>query len=129
METVGITVEALPIVLDAIDNYHRCLLVPPASKNHETYKAAVEGIHRDLFIQKQQLQFTLEGIGLQSDPTTEQTIQRIHELHPESYDEAMRILRHMDDTLVRLMDRLDIDSSGKVCKNSMWEYCNQSKDV
>ncbi|KAI0010164.1 hypothetical protein F4779DRAFT_616893 [Xylariaceae sp. FL0662B] len=109
MEAAGVALGALPIALYAIDNYHRCL--KPA-RNYLDYKRTLQEIRRNLFVQQQQLQVTLQNIGLQN-PTLDQTKEKLRQLYPGCFEEFMEILAHMDEILASLMTKLDVDFNGK----------------
>jgi hypothetical protein len=110
MEVAGIALGALPIALYAVDNYHRCL--KPA-RNYFDYKHTLEDIRRNLFVQQQQLQVTLEDAGLPCS-APEETQDRLRDMYPDSAARFIDVLAHMDTLLLKVMDKLDIDMKGKV---------------
>lgn len=110
MEAVGLALGALPIAIIVIKNYQKGLQSISKYKNHAK---TLRDLRRHLFLQKHQLQLTLEGIGLQN-PTTPELQQRLREVKPDCFEEFIGILEHMDSIISDLMDCLDVDSNGKV---------------
>jgi hypothetical protein len=110
METAGLVLGALPITVLAVESYQKGL---KSIGDYRNYPQTLQGIRRNLFIQDQQLQITLEGIGLWK-PTLVEVEQRLGEVKPESYDQFADILEHMGTIMAGLMDKLDIDRNGKV---------------
>jgi len=110
MEAAGVVLGALPLALYAIDNYHRCL---QASTDFWRFESTLKLIRSHVFIQQQQLQITLRSIGL-VNPTPVQLELHLRQFYPEKCDAFIDIIKHMEHLLAKLMDKLDIDSRGKV---------------
>lgn len=110
MEVAGLVLGALPVAMMAVDSYYDAVKLIGEYKN---YEQTLRQIRRNIFIQEQQLQATLKGIGLVK-PTIQEVQQRLSEVRPDSYHQFIDILEHMDSISSRLLDKLDIDSSGKV---------------
>ncbi|KAH8162986.1 hypothetical protein CIB48_g5268 [Xylaria polymorpha] len=109
MEVTGLVLGALPIAILAVESYTKALK-PIGS--YKDYLQTLKGIRRNLFVQEQQLQVTLENIGLLK-PTMPEVQQRLHQVYPECSSQFIDILEHMDSITSRLMDKLEIDSNGK----------------
>jgi hypothetical protein len=69
----------------------------------------------NVFIQQEQLDTTLRNIGL-SKPTAEELHVHLKSSYPNKADEFINILSHMDGLVQKLMDKLDVDTRGKVCE-------------
>ncbi|KAI1743713.1 hypothetical protein F4680DRAFT_409164 [Xylaria scruposa] len=109
MDIAGLVLGALPIAMLAVEKYLKGLKPVECYKN---YPQTLKGIRRNLFIQEQQLQLTLESIGLLK-PTLQDVQQRLREIRPDCSDEFIEILEHMSNIASRLMDKLEIDTNGK----------------
>ncbi|KAI1757846.1 hypothetical protein F4782DRAFT_546936 [Xylaria castorea] len=109
MEVAGLALGALPIAILAVEKYLKGLKPIECYKN---YSQTLRGIRRNLFVQEQQLQITLESIGLLK-PTLQDVKQRLRELKPDCSDEFIEVLEHMGNITSRLMDKLEIDTNGK----------------
>ncbi|KAI0448029.1 hypothetical protein F4803DRAFT_4830 [Xylaria telfairii] len=109
MEVAGLVLGALPIATCAVESYIKALK-PIGS--YKDYLQTMNGIRRNLFIQEQQLQVTLENIGLLK-PTLSEIRQRLHQVNPGCSSQFVDILEHMDSITSSLMDKLEIDSNGK----------------
>jgi len=118
MEVAGVVLGAIPIALYALDNYNRCLTV---AKDVIRYQATLETFRLHIFIQRQQLLVTLRNLGmpLAHDRLPDKTELKSHleRLYPESNAEFMSIIAQMERHLATLLDKLDVDSRGKVCYN------------
>ncbi len=110
MEVAGLVLGALPIAISAVENYLKGL---QAIDHYKNYPQTLRGISRNIFIQQQQLRVTLDGIGLQ-DLTLHGVQQRLRIIKPDCADNFIEILNHMDNITARLMNKLDIDSNGKI---------------
>lgn len=112
METAGLVLGAVPLVLYAFDNYARCL---GQVKDYWKYESTLQMIRTHVFIQGRQLDATLNGIGL-TRPTRQELEEHLSGIYgEEECDEFMAIIDRMEALLARMMFSLDIDSSGKVC--------------
>ncbi|KAI1426142.1 hypothetical protein F5Y12DRAFT_744164 [Xylaria sp. FL1777] len=109
MEVAGLVLGALPVAITAVGGYLEGLKV---IENYGDYAQTLKGIHRNIFIQQQQFEATLEGIGLVK-PTVQEVQQKIRELKPESYPQFINILEHMGSITLLLLEKLDVDSNGK----------------
>ncbi|KAI0460433.1 hypothetical protein F5B21DRAFT_7760 [Xylaria acuta] len=106
MEVAGLVLGALPIAILAIEKHLKPF------ERYKKYPEILKEIRRNLFIQEQQLQVTLESIGL-SKPTLQDVQQRLHEIKPDCSGRFIDVLEHMGKITSRLMDKLEIDSNGK----------------
>ncbi|KAI8947428.1 hypothetical protein F4801DRAFT_560650 [Xylaria longipes] len=106
MEVAGLVLGALPIAILAVEKYLKPI------ESYKNYSQTLKEIRRNLFVQEQQLQVTLEGIGLLK-PTLPEVQQKLREVNPECSAQFIDILEHMDNMTSRLMDKLEIDSDGK----------------
>jgi len=110
MEAIGVVLGGLPLALYAIDNYHRCLQL---GTDYWRFDSTIRLIRNHVFIQQEQLHMTLRSIGL-VNPTRDELEEHLRQLYPEKYDTFMDVIRHMEEILAKLMDKLDIDGQGKV---------------
>jgi len=104
---------ALPAVLYALDNYHRCL--KPAKKTWK-YDMALRQIKSYVYLQQEQLNATLAALGLNATTvTTMELREHLRLLYAEEECERfMAALGRMKDLLEDMMVKLDIDAHGKV---------------
>ncbi|KAF5680067.1 hypothetical protein FHETE_611 [Fusarium heterosporum] len=101
---------AIPIVLYALDNYERYMR---PFKDYRKYELTLKTIRMNVFIQGEQLDITLNGIGL-SKPTRQELEEHLLDLYSKAKcDEFMGIIDRIKSLLGRMMVSLDIDSSGK----------------
>jgi hypothetical protein len=110
MEVAGVILGGIPLVLYAIDNYHRCL---QATADYWRYEGTLKLLRSHIFVQQQQLQITLRSIGL-VEPTPFELEEYLRHRYPDKHDVFMDIIAHMEKLLAKLMDKLDIDSKGRV---------------
>ncbi|KAI0533155.1 hypothetical protein GGR58DRAFT_506656 [Xylaria digitata] len=108
-DVAGLVLGALPVAIMAIENYLKGLEL---RENYKNYQQTLQGIRRNIFIQQQQLQVTLESIALRK-PTLQEVKQRLREVKLDCYQQFIDILEHMDSITSRLLEKLDIDSNGK----------------
>ncbi len=113
MEVAGLVLGGIPLVLYALDNYHRCL--NPA-KDYWKYDSTLKIIRMNVFIQQEQLKVTLRNcVGLEK-PSQKELQERLLQLYPRAKcQEFLNIILHMEHIVQKLMDTLEIDSMGKVC--------------
>jgi len=109
-EIAGLALGALPLALYAIDNYEKAL---SPFKDFFHYRSVLRTIQRELFAQKEQLRATLRYLDLE-DPTPEEICERLQQLYPNSYLEFIEILSRMDDIMMDMLNKLDVDQRGKV---------------
>ncbi|KAK4458665.1 hypothetical protein QBC42DRAFT_276307 [Cladorrhinum samala] len=108
-ELAGLVLGGLPIVLYAIDNYHRCL---QATTDYWRYESTLKLIRSHVFVQQQQLQITLRSIGL-VDPTPSELEEHLRHRYPDKFATFADIISRMERLLVKLLDKLDVDVQGK----------------
>ncbi|KAK0710659.1 hypothetical protein B0H67DRAFT_646098 [Lasiosphaeris hirsuta] len=110
MEVASFVFGAIPIALYALDNYQRCL--KPA-KNFWKYDIILEQIKMNIYLQQEQLNATMVGLGLHN-PTTEQLRDHLRLVFTEEKCEKfINILERMGKLLEDMMKNLDIDTQGK----------------
>ncbi|KAF4454297.1 hypothetical protein F53441_3171 [Fusarium austroafricanum] len=110
METASFVLSAVPIVLYALDNYQRCLR---PLKDYWKYEPTLQTIRMNVFIQGEQLDATLRNIGL-AKPTRLELKDHLQRLYPKSKcEEFMNIMDRMDILLNKMVENLEVDSSGK----------------
>ncbi|KAI1061026.1 hypothetical protein LB507_010093 [Fusarium sp. FIESC RH6] len=110
MESAGLVLGAIPLVLYAFDNYERCL---GQVKDYWKYQSTLQTIRTHVFIQGEQLNVTLSGIGL-IRPTRQELEEHLSEIYTKAKcDEFMAIIDRMEALLARMMVSLDVDSFGK----------------
>ncbi|KAH7174587.1 uncharacterized protein B0J16DRAFT_183258 [Fusarium flagelliforme] len=110
MEAAGLVLGAVSVVLYAFDNYERCL---SQVKDYWKYQSTLQTIRTHVFIQGEQLNVTLSGIGL-TRPTRQELEEHLTEIYTKGKcDEFMAIIDRMEALLAKMMASLDVDSSGK----------------
>ncbi|KAK4222188.1 hypothetical protein QBC38DRAFT_99834 [Podospora fimiseda] len=109
MEVAGLVLGGLPIVLYAIDNYHRCL---EATADYWRYESTLKLIRNHVFVQQQQLQITLRSIGL-VNPTAFELEEYLCQNFPNKFHIFVDIISHMEKLLTKLFDKLDVDAHGR----------------
>ncbi|CAG7559855.1 unnamed protein product [Fusarium equiseti] len=110
METAGVVLGAIPLVLYTFDNYERCL---GQINDYLRYQSTLQTIRTHVFIQGEQLNVTLSGIGL-TRPTRQELEEHLSEIYTKAKcDEFMVIIDRMEALLAKMMVSLDVDSSGK----------------
>lgn len=110
MEVAGLVLGGLPVILYAIDNYHRCL---QATTDYWRYESTIRLIRSHVFVQQQQLQITFRSIGL-VDPTPFELEEFLRQRYPDKCDAFVEIISHTEKLLAKLMDKLDVDVQGRV---------------
>lgn len=112
METASFVLSSIPIILYAFDNYERC---SGQFKDYWKYQTTLQTIRTHVFIQGEQLNVTLSGIGL-SNPSRRELEECLLESYPKpKCDEFMAIIDRIETLMASMMANLDIDGSGKVC--------------
>ncbi|KAI1172747.1 hypothetical protein F4777DRAFT_560380 [Nemania sp. FL0916] len=109
MDAASLALGALPIAIRAIENYQQGLRI---IDNYNNYTQTLAGIRRNLKWQQNQLQATLEGIGL-SNPKFDEVQERLRQIKPDCYEDFIDVLQHMGRMMESLLDKLDIDFDGK----------------
>ncbi|KAK3381820.1 hypothetical protein B0H63DRAFT_476666 [Podospora didyma] len=114
MEVAGVVLGAMPIALYALDSYRRCLRV---TRDVIKYEGTLETFRLHIFIQKRQLQVTLQNIGLHLNdgqlPTKLELKEHLGRLYPDGHAEFMSILAQMEAIFGKLLEKLDVDPQGK----------------
>lgn len=110
MEVAGIVLGAIPIIISAIDNYHRCL---EATADAWRFESTIRLIRSHIFVQQQQLQITFRSLDL-TNPTDYELEEVLRDRFPTQCDAFLDIIRRMESLLAKLMDKLDIDAQGRV---------------
>jgi hypothetical protein len=110
MEVTGLVLGAITLVLYAFDNYGRAL---EPVKKYRHWKSTLKTMRSAMFAQQWQLEQTLELLNLYN-PSLGDVQERLQDPFPDKYDKVMDIISKMDETIMKLMDKLDIDYSGKV---------------
>lgn len=110
MEVAGVVLGGIPLVLYALDNYHRAW--NPA-KDYWQWGSTISTIRMNIFLQKQQLDTTLSNLGLH-DPTRIELEERLRQQYPDKFEMFMQIIDAMEENVANLMEMLDIDAKGKV---------------
>lgn len=111
MEVAGVVLGGIPILLYVLDNYARYLA---PIKKYWKYETTVKGIRHHVFIQQEQLRVTLGNLGLK-DPRHSELREHLMELYPAyKCQEFMGIILTMEGLVLKMMDKLDVDSAGKV---------------
>ncbi|KAK4164376.1 hypothetical protein QBC43DRAFT_300477 [Cladorrhinum sp. PSN259] len=109
MEVAGLLLGGIPIVLYAIDNYHKCL---QWTDDFWRYESTLKLLRSHVFVQQQQLQITLRSIGL-VDPRPYELEEYLRQRYPDKFEVLTDIISHMEKLLSKLMDKLDVDSQGR----------------
>lgn len=110
MEVAGVVLGGIPLVLYALDNYHRAW--NPA-KDYWQWGSTISTIRMNIFLQKQQLDTTLSNLGLHG-PTRIELEERLRQQYPDKFEMFMQIIDAMEENVANLMEMLDIDAKGKV---------------
>ena len=111
-EIAGLVLGGVPLAIAALENYQKCL--QPA-RDYLKYESTLKLIRMNVFIQQEQLKVTLRNcVGLEQ-PTHYELQERLLQLYPTpKCQEFLSIILHMEALVSKLMDRLEIDSQGKV---------------
>ncbi|RMJ08410.1 hypothetical protein CDV36_011974 [Fusarium kuroshium] len=115
MEVTGVVLGGIPIALYVLDNYKRCLR---AAKDIKNYQRKLEVFRLHVFVQNEQLQVTLQNIGLHTIddqlPTKADLKEHLESLYPaDKCDKFIGILSEMEEIVKKLLDKLDVDTQGK----------------
>ena len=110
MEATGVVLGGLSLVLWALENYR--LALDPA-KDYWRYDSTLSTIKINIFVQKEQLYMTLSNVGLQGADMAE-VESELRKRHPDKCTTFIEILNRMEKLVEKLLDRLDLDSDGKV---------------
>ena len=110
MEVAGVVLGGIPLVLYALDNYHRAW--NPA-KDYWQWGSTITTIRMNVFVQKQQLDTTLSNLNLH-DPTRTELEDMLKQQYPDKFHMFMQIIDEMERQVANLMEMLDIDAKGKV---------------
>ncbi|KAI1178528.1 hypothetical protein F4777DRAFT_100586 [Nemania sp. FL0916] len=110
MEVAGLVLGGIPILLYALDNYKRCL---EPGKHYWEYQSTLSTIRSHMFIQQEQLDMTLRGIGLEK-PTRAELEEHLSRRYSKSECASfLQITDHMEAAVRKIMNKLDIDVEGK----------------
>lgn len=131
VETAGLVLAALPLVIIAIENYRKGL---DPIKDYLRYSSMLKALQTRLRLEQDLYQGTLKRLlisqlspsdleGLFADPgePLEASLWGTHEIEGKlqlalgmKYDIFMDVIKNMDATLKALMEKLDIDLKGQV---------------
>jgi hypothetical protein len=103
----GLVLGGILIVIWALEKYHDPV------KSFWKYDDTLSTLRDNLFVQKEQLAVTMKNIGLY-EPTAQEFEEFVTRKFPNQRAEYISIMKHMDDIVKDLMDKLDIDIHGKV---------------
>ncbi|KAK7403826.1 hypothetical protein QQX98_010397 [Neonectria punicea] len=130
MDVTGVVLGGIPIALYALDSYKRCLRGVHGVLG---YEATLETFRRHIFIQKMQLEVTLQNIGLHADdgqlPTQVELKDHLQRLYPDNCEKFMDILAQMEGILAKLLYKLNVDSQGKACSRRFSSQSRSTRDL
>lgn len=101
---------AVPIILFALDNYQRAW---GPVKDFWHWQDTIGTIRNNIFLQKRQLDVTLESLGLR-DPTWSEVEAALRVRHPDYHERFLDIIREMDRLVNQVLRNLDVDVMGQV---------------
>lgn len=112
MEFAGVFLGAIPVALLAIQAHREVLQV---RKNHKEYNRIIGNIRVNVIVQQKSLASTLQMIGLHPDTASERQLQqRLQICCPQYANDCFILMSHMRQKMEDLLDRLDVDSQGRV---------------
>lgn len=115
MEVAGVVLGAVPLILHALDNYGKVWdPVKQAWRWEETFQT----IRNQIFLQKEQLDTTLETLGL-ADATMAEVEYALQIHHPLQCKQFMRIICEMDGPISDISSCLYPDADGPVRWNEL----------
>ncbi|KAL9616955.1 MAG: hypothetical protein Q9160_008225 [Pyrenula sp. 1 TL-2023] len=108
-EVTGLVLGGIPVVLWALEQYRESV------KSYWKYEESIMTLRDQLFVQREQLQATLNRLGLHGPSNDE--LQRILALiypdDPEKRSIFLSIIRKMDLIILDLMQKLEINQGGQ----------------
>ncbi|KAL7947000.1 hypothetical protein V8C42DRAFT_319385 [Trichoderma barbatum] len=105
-EVIGIALSVLPIIIWALEKYSEPF------DAYSDYHNAISTLQANLQIQRMHLEATFQSIGLRH-PTPRELHECLRQKFPQNHSEILFIVQQMDDTMVRLMENLQVDMSRK----------------
>ena len=106
-EIAGVVLGGIPIALWAFDRYREPV------ESYCKYDMTLSTLQDNIFIQQQQLRTTLGLIGL-DQPCFHEVQEWIREKYPSRHEEILSIVAQMDRVTKSLLDKLEVDTNGKV---------------
>ncbi|KAF2793117.1 hypothetical protein K505DRAFT_245115 [Melanomma pulvis-pyrius CBS 109.77] len=108
MEVAGVALGGVGIIGPVLKSYE---YVYDTAKRHINWQDTIGTIRRDLFLQKEQLDITLRGLGLK-DPTMADIEATLRIRHPEKCESLMEIIQDMDNYIRKMDPDLQPDAKG-----------------
>ncbi|KAF2015913.1 hypothetical protein BU24DRAFT_422224 [Aaosphaeria arxii CBS 175.79] len=119
METAGVVLGAVPLILFALENYGK---VWDPLKQAWRWEETVLTMKNDIFLQKQQLDTTLEALGL-VHPTMSEVELALQMFHPLQCEQFMHTISEMDDLINTISNNLYPDADGP----PSWAYARSDR--
>lgn len=124
METVGVALGGISLVIAALENYRTCATFFDDYTHHEALLSRKKNY---LWLQKEQLETTLRSIGLETSPTDdgrddsslEKVVEHLRKLYPDDPDKSEKfvaIIQHMNEISRLAASRLNGGSSEQVSR-------------
>lgn len=106
-EIAGVVLGGIPIALLALERYHDPV------KSYWKYDTTLSTLRSNIFVQQQQLLITLGLLGLEQ-PGFNEIAECLKDKYPSQHKEILSIVARMDKITKNLLDKLEIDTNGKV---------------
>lgn len=110
METAGVVLGGIPLVLIALEKYAK---VARILKDYADYDATLSRLQISLWIQEEQYDDTLESIGMK-DVSPEEIETHLRQRHPQKCDKFMIIIRRISVVADKIAKMLDVGSISQV---------------
>lgn len=113
MEVAGVVFGALPLIVIALENYHK---VQDKVADVRQWSQTIRTISDEIWAQERQLRVTLESVGLPFEgQITMADVENALQIHqPEHHKNLIQIIRDMDNIIDNIAQYLYPDSQGPV---------------
>ncbi|KAI9811044.1 MAG: hypothetical protein M1832_001074 [Thelocarpon impressellum] len=110
-EVVGLVFGGIPLVIHALDHYDDCAKL---LKSYWRYGSTLKQLKANLSLQNMQLRLTFQNLGIPDATLNWTDLERhLQSVYPKEYEDIMTVVAEMENTIRKLLDKLDLDMQGK----------------
>lgn len=112
IEVASLVLGGIPLAIAALEHYRN--YIRPL-KNFVHYERVLKQLKIDLFLQRKQLELSLQSSGFRNFSAPPAELHRhLRHVFPQDYEMLAQVIEGMEKTIDHLMQDLDIDRQGKV---------------